>query len=355
MTDNNNNDGQEYNIFSKVWNWFSNFVSGWWVFVSGLGFNPGSNRRKLKLDIEQNEGLFGEGRIRKRNNISKNIQRNRRNQYQIGESEGLILEGQLFRNKTVKYRRSTRNNTNVVNHNNHTRKHGVIDSDGLILEGQIRMNKTTITTIKRSTMNNIKNNSRIEQIDQKIKYGGVIEDLDLSFKSLTMSQNKYQKDKLRSDINKNYRVNIVKEVSIVNSPNRVQFTYPFGMTQSWRCGTKSIATQDKNMGDINIKFSSSEKSKSRPKHDWTDCDKTKAMIDEICVLGYSMRRIDFRYNVWFYFNRETMKPMLDVAPYEEEVCLLSLIITVYYIFTYMLLSLYLVFSISHHHHFFRDF
>ena len=51
---------------------------------------------------------------------------------------------------------------------------------------------------------------------------------------------------------------------------------------------------------------------------WWDCDKTKNPPDEISVMGYSLRTSEFRYTGWFHFNRPKALPLLDTAPFAEE-------------------------------------
>ena len=57
-----------------------------------------------------------------------------------------------------------------------------------------------------------------------------------------------------------------------------------------------------------------------------DCDKTKPEVsDEVSVMGYSMRTLEFRYTVWLHFERRLCIPLLNLEPFEEEVRVISLI------------------------------
>jgi hypothetical protein len=58
---------------------------------------------------------------------------------------------------------------------------------------------------------------------------------------------------------------------------------------------------------------------ARPRSQWFDCDKVTRPDDEVSVMGYSLRTKDFRYTSWFHYNRIICLPILDVAPFDEEV------------------------------------
>jgi hypothetical protein len=53
---------------------------------------------------------------------------------------------------------------------------------------------------------------------------------------------------------------------------------------------------------------------------WNDCDVTdkKKNKEDFTTLGYSMRTPEYRYTVYFLFNRTTQMPELDKPPFEEE-------------------------------------
>eukprot|EP01041_Mallomonas_annulata_P000740 gene740-1419_t len=81
----------------------------------------------------------------------------------------------------------------------------------------------------------------------------------------------------------------------------------FAITQSWRCASKE---------DVQ------SKDKQPFKPIWKDCSRddnnNEKGAKEICVMGYSMRTIDFRYTAWLYFNRTSMSTIFDNQPFEEE-------------------------------------
>lgn len=87
----------------------------------------------------------------------------------------------------------------------------------------------------------------------------------------------------------------------------------FAITQSWRCANKPQVMEAK--ANPNVRLTKGGRMGSM----WLDGDKTKNPPDEICVMGYSMRTSDFRYTAWFHYNRHLCVPILDVAPFEEEV------------------------------------
>lgn len=56
------------------------------------------------------------------------------------------------------------------------------------------------------------------------------------------------------------------------------------------------------------------------RHIWNDCDPADKKHDKewLTTLGYSMRTPEYRYTVYFHFNRTTQLPELEVPPFEEE-------------------------------------
>eukprot|EP01041_Mallomonas_annulata_P008795 gene8795-18193_t len=80
----------------------------------------------------------------------------------------------------------------------------------------------------------------------------------------------------------------------------------FAISQSWRC-----APMDRLVPDWHARLPV-----------WTDCSRddnyNQKGAKEICVMGYSMRTIDFRYTAWLYFNRTSMSTIFDKQPFEEE-------------------------------------
>jgi arylsulfatase A-like enzyme len=88
----------------------------------------------------------------------------------------------------------------------------------------------------------------------------------------------------------------------------------FAMSQSWRCANKERVLKNEEA----FKRSIAQGTKPHRYSSWWDCDKTKNPPDEISVMGYSMRTSEFRYTAWFHYNRPKAIPLLDVAPFAEE-------------------------------------
>ena len=88
----------------------------------------------------------------------------------------------------------------------------------------------------------------------------------------------------------------------------------FAISQSWRCANKDRVKKNQQA----FKDSISKGTKPHRYSHWWDCDKTKNPSDEISVMGYSLRTPEFRYTAWFHFNRPKALPLVDVAPFAEE-------------------------------------
>ena len=116
----------------------------------------------------------------------------------------------------------------------------------------------------------------------------------------------------------------VDPTSVMSTP---KLDIPFAMTQSWRCASKPRVMELKN---TNSRASKSSHVQSFVGNLWVDGDKTKnppftpVVSDDICVMGYSMRASEFRYTGWFHYNRYLCVPIMDVAPFDEEVSSSSL-------------------------------
>jgi len=88
----------------------------------------------------------------------------------------------------------------------------------------------------------------------------------------------------------------------------------FALSQSWRCANKEKVMKNA----AAFKDSISKGTKPHRYSMWWDCDKTKNPPDEISVMGYSLRTSEFRYTAWFHYNRPKAVPLIDVAPFAEE-------------------------------------
>jgi hypothetical protein len=114
--------------------------------------------------------------------------------------------------------------------------------------------------------------------------------------------------------------------------------HTFAISQSWRCAPRGIAIANQlkppglAVGEKGATDSTgaplpalTAKKGIRRSSFWRDCDKTSSPPDILSVMGYSMRTKDFRYTAWFHYDRKKALPILDVAPFEEEVseCLIT--------------------------------
>ena len=86
----------------------------------------------------------------------------------------------------------------------------------------------------------------------------------------------------------------------------------FALSQSWRCAFDNNVKKSAQWFQDGAKV-------ARPKTNWFDCDKTRNPDNEVAVMGYSMRGSSFRYTAWFHYNRKLCLPILDIAPFDEEV------------------------------------
>jgi hypothetical protein len=96
---------------------------------------------------------------------------------------------------------------------------------------------------------------------------------------------------------------------IAMSLNDIQLAKDFSMTQVWRCVSKDQYSAAKKLVITGVK--------TRPKI-WNECDKDNVSPDVISAMGYSMRTNDYRYTAWIRMDAETMKPMWDLPPLEED-------------------------------------
>ncbi len=100
------------------------------------------------------------------------------------------------------------------------------------------------------------------------------------------------------------------EVDEANNTVIYKFDHNFAISQLNRCAYKSKAQEMKKLAN--------ESPHAPRQHFWFDCERNINPPDQISLLGYSMRTIDFRYTAWFHYNRVKCIPTLDVAPFEEE-------------------------------------
>ena len=102
-----------------------------------------------------------------------------------------------------------------------------------------------------------------------------------------------------------------------NTNNRMpKLEMNFAISQLFRCTYKNQIEDIMKWEKVDMIKRQHER---RPRAKWFDCDRTKNPDDEFSVMGYSMRTIDYRYTAWFQYNRKFCVPILDLAPYDEEV------------------------------------
>ena len=106
----------------------------------------------------------------------------------------------------------------------------------------------------------------------------------------------------------------------VTNVNEITFAHDFAITQFWRClekrGFKDIDLDIRSNGLLRDR-------KSRKSPMWQDCSmdevnwntdsliKGKLLLnkDQIMLMGYSMRTVDFRYTAWIDFNSSSLEPV----------------------------------------------
>ena len=83
----------------------------------------------------------------------------------------------------------------------------------------------------------------------------------------------------------------------------------FAMSQTWRCSKTASANLDpRTNSSVRGEFMQ-----------WDICDAlVTSMTDEVSVMGYSMRTLDFRYTQYIPFHRLKRIPLFDEPIYAEE-------------------------------------
>jgi len=104
--------------------------------------------------------------------------------------------------------------------------------------------------------------------------------------------------------------NVIKSDGVKMMP---KLDIDFAISQSWRCAMMDLVKKAE-------EWSKAGRKGTRPRSQWFDCDKTRNPDNELSIMGYSLRTNDFRYTAWFHYNRKMCLPILDIAPYDEEVC-----------------------------------
>ena len=110
--------------------------------------------------------------------------------------------------------------------------------------------------------------------------------------------------------------------------NEIQFSHDFAITQFWRCldkndfnkinmNTGTVVDTVSNVSPIFGDCSMDEKS-------WNTDSKKGTSKNNLMLMGYSMRTVDYRYTAWIHFNSSSLTPILDpkhnnsITPHWEE-------------------------------------
>ena len=111
--------------------------------------------------------------------------------------------------------------------------------------------------------------------------------------------------------------NLTKSYKLIPAmdPRMPKLEMRFAISQLWRCGFKDQVETITNW----TKRSIVDRQGDRPRARWLDCDRTTNPEDQVSVMGYSLRTIDWRFTVWFHYNRHLCIPIIDIAPFDEEV------------------------------------
>jgi hypothetical protein len=94
----------------------------------------------------------------------------------------------------------------------------------------------------------------------------------------------------------------------------------FAVSQMWRCVPKN---RIENKPDSLIATPSQPGSASAAHRDynnpWFECNRDESKnTNQLSVMGYSFRTSDYRYNVYFHFDRINNVPLYNQPPYAEE-------------------------------------
>jgi hypothetical protein len=128
--------------------------------------------------------------------------------------------------------------------------------------------------------------------------------------------------------------NYILDKSRLNKPLQVPMENPasynlrdFAISQVWYCANKDSVQQEENLYykrrenfNMTLYHLNSESKYEKPfrSYYWRTCNVDLAPDDELSILGYSMRTIEYRYTAWFHFDRKLNLPMLDTIPFKEE-------------------------------------
>ena len=90
----------------------------------------------------------------------------------------------------------------------------------------------------------------------------------------------------------------------------------FALSQVLKCALTRFANYDPRKP---FKLSDEDKNYLRYHQQWFDCDiSNKTTTLEVPIMGYSMRTLEYRYNLWLLVDREKLMPMWTVPFIGEE-------------------------------------
>lgn len=105
-----------------------------------------------------------------------------------------------------------------------------------------------------------------------------------------------------------------------------QLEHNFALSQAIRCAprTRVVKAIDDRMAALKEGAGKKEGGyRVQREHFWDDCDmgrlkNVQEAQNKVIVLGYAMRTPEYRYVVYFHFNRTTELPMIQLPPFAEE-------------------------------------
>lgn len=155
--------------------------------------------------------------------------------------------------------------------------------------------------------------------------------LGKDWKNLLVSKNMKQKDIIYN--NNTLLSTYILDKTRLNHPLQLPMDNPlsyklrdFAISQVWYCAPKKLIQQEeieyyKRRENFNMTLNLNNETKyEKPvrSYYWRTCNVDLAPDDEMSILGYSMRTIEYRYTAWFHFDRVLKLPMLDTIPFKEE-------------------------------------
>ena len=106
-----------------------------------------------------------------------------------------------------------------------------------------------------------------------------------------------------------YRAGRTNSKIIYNGDAMPSLNQSFALSQTWRCSKSNVA-------DLDPRTNSSVRGQFMQ---WDICDaQVTSMPDEVSVMGYSMRTLDYRYTQYIPFHRMKRIPIFDEPIYAEE-------------------------------------